>query len=169
MNKHFDSWKEIYWKYYGKRRNLFHNILLPVDGFPCESGTRFSLQDKRLFDISEVEITRVDCILIQFCIHINTDKGRIVHLSDSCLTLSIRTDWSEGTLKTQIRRHSSCRLIRASTVCHSSSSAQTLHEPQREKRALQSNLVISNSLILNYRLSRSEKLVPVLTWNYDNK
>ena len=28
---------------------------------------------------------------------------------------------------------------------------------------LQSNLVISNSLISNYRLSRSEKLVPVLT------
>ena len=28
---------------------------------------------------------------------------------------------------------------------------------------LQSNLVISNSLISNYRLSRSENLVPVLT------
>ena len=26
-------------------------------------GTRFSLRDKRLFEISEVEITRVDCIL----------------------------------------------------------------------------------------------------------
>ena len=34
---------------------------------------------------------------------------------------------------------------------------------------LQSNLVISNSLILNYRLSRSENLVPVLTCNYDNR
>ena len=34
---------------------------------------------------------------------------------------------------------------------------------------LQSNLVISNSLISNYRLSRSENLVPVLTWNYDNR
>ena len=30
---------------------------------------------------------------------------------------------------------------------------------------LQSNLVISNSLISNYRLPRSENLVPVLTWN----
>ena len=42
-----------------KRRNcslgtissLFHNILLPVNRF----------RDKRLFEISEVEITRVDC------------------------------------------------------------------------------------------------------------
>ena len=34
---------------------------------------------------------------------------------------------------------------------------------------IQSNLVISNLLISNYRLSRSENLVPVLTWNYDNR
>ena len=34
---------------------------------------------------------------------------------------------------------------------------------------IQSNLVISNSLISNYRLSRSENLVPVLTWNYENR
>ena len=34
---------------------------------------------------------------------------------------------------------------------------------------IQSNLVISNSFISNYRLSRSENLVPVLTWNYDNR
>ena len=34
---------------------------------------------------------------------------------------------------------------------------------------IQSNLVFSNSLISNYRLSRSENLVPVLTWNYDNR
>ena len=34
---------------------------------------------------------------------------------------------------------------------------------------VQSNLVISNSPISNYRLSRSENLVPILTWNYDNK
>ena len=36
-------------------------------------------------------------------------------------------------------------------------------------RKLQSNLVISNSLISNYSLSQSENLVPVLTWNYDNR
>ena len=34
---------------------------------------------------------------------------------------------------------------------------------------IQSNLVISNSLISNYRLSQSENLVPVLTWNYENR
>ena len=28
-----------------------------------KTGTRFSLRDKRLFEISEFEITRVDCIL----------------------------------------------------------------------------------------------------------
>ena len=34
---------------------------------------------------------------------------------------------------------------------------------------IQSNLVISNSLITNYYLSRSENLVPVLTLNYVNR
>ena len=28
-----------------------------------KTGTRFSLRDKRLFEITEVEITRVDCII----------------------------------------------------------------------------------------------------------
>ena len=37
---------------------LFHNILLPFG----RSGTRFSLRDKRLFEINEFEITRVNCI-----------------------------------------------------------------------------------------------------------
>ena len=31
-----------------------------------ENGIRFSLRDKRLLEITEVEITRVDCILIKF-------------------------------------------------------------------------------------------------------
>ena len=52
-----------------KRRNcslgaispLFYNILLPVVRFSCSIGIRFSLRNKRLFEISEVEITRVDC------------------------------------------------------------------------------------------------------------
>ena len=53
-----------------KRRNcslgaispLFHNIFLLGVRFSCLGRTRFSLQDKRLFEISEVEITRVNCI-----------------------------------------------------------------------------------------------------------
>ena len=36
---------------------------LMVD-FYVKTGTRFSLRDKRLFEITEVEITRVDCICI---------------------------------------------------------------------------------------------------------
>ena len=31
--------------------------------FHVQAGTRFSLRDKRLFEISEVEITRVNCNL----------------------------------------------------------------------------------------------------------
>ena len=41
---------------------LFHNILLPILDFNVKSGTSFSLRDKRLFEISEVEITRVHCL-----------------------------------------------------------------------------------------------------------
>ena len=39
---------------------IFYYLLL---GFHVKPGTRVSLRDKRLFDISEIEITRVDCIL----------------------------------------------------------------------------------------------------------
>ena len=57
-----------------KRRNcslgaispLFHNILLPVVNFYVKTGTRFSLRNKRLFEESEVEVTRVDCMLYKF-------------------------------------------------------------------------------------------------------
>ena len=41
--------------------SLIHNILLPDIRFLRKKRTRFSLQDKRLFEISEAEITRVDC------------------------------------------------------------------------------------------------------------
>ena len=53
-----------------KRRNcslgaispLFHNIFYILLDFHVKAGTRFSLRDKRLFEISEVEITRVNCM-----------------------------------------------------------------------------------------------------------
>ena len=32
--------------------------------FPIKTGTRFSVRDKRLFEISKVEITRVDCTIL---------------------------------------------------------------------------------------------------------
>ena len=55
----------------GKRRNcslgaispVFHNILYLLLDLLFYAGTRFLLRDKRLFEISEVEITRVNCII----------------------------------------------------------------------------------------------------------
>ena len=42
---------------------LFSTIICCLLVDPCvKTGTRFSLRDKRLFEISEFEITRVDCI-----------------------------------------------------------------------------------------------------------
>ena len=43
---------------------LFHNIFYMLLDFHVKAGTRFSLRDKRLFEISEVEITRVNCICL---------------------------------------------------------------------------------------------------------
>ena len=42
---------------------LFHNIYNLILDFCVITRTRFFLRDKRLFEITEVEITRVDCIL----------------------------------------------------------------------------------------------------------
>ena len=38
---------------------IFYNLMLD---FYVKTGIRFSLRDKRLIEITEVEITRVDCI-----------------------------------------------------------------------------------------------------------
>ena len=43
---------------------LLHNVFYLLLDFLVKAGTRFSLRDKRLFEISEVEITRVNCIYI---------------------------------------------------------------------------------------------------------
>ena len=59
-----------------KRRNsslgasfpLFHTIFYLLLDFHVQAVTRFSLRDKRLFVISEVEITRVDCIDNEFLV-----------------------------------------------------------------------------------------------------
>ena len=42
--------------------------------FYVKSGIRFSLRDKRLFEITEVEITRVDCIYILISIKASYGK-----------------------------------------------------------------------------------------------
>ena len=42
---------------------IFYYLMLD---FYVKTGIRFSLRDKRLFEITEIEITRVDCIVFQF-------------------------------------------------------------------------------------------------------
>ena len=44
---------------------IFYYLMLD---FYVKTGIRFSLRDKRLFEITEVEITRVDCISISTCV-----------------------------------------------------------------------------------------------------
>ena len=53
---------KILWKKKDKQFLLFSTIFcyLFLD-FNVKTGTRFSLRDKRLFEISEVEITRIHC------------------------------------------------------------------------------------------------------------
>ena len=58
--------------------------------------------------------------------------------------------------------HTWANIVDPDQTLQNASSGQGLHW-------IQSNLVISNSFISNYRLSRNENLVPVLTWNYDNR
>ena len=63
--------RNICWKYCGKREKLL--LRSNFSSYPqyfvtwcqnwCKTGIRFSLRDKRLFEITEVEITRVDCII----------------------------------------------------------------------------------------------------------
>ena len=42
---------------------LFNNIFYMLLDLHVQAGTRFSLRDKRLIEISEVEITGVNCTL----------------------------------------------------------------------------------------------------------
>ena len=70
---------------------LFHNILLPV----VRIGTKFLLRDKQLFEISEVEIMRVYCMLVinveplclmpvfkvQLIAHLTVDMGFMSHIT----------------------------------------------------------------------------------------
>ena len=41
---------------------IFYDLMLD---FYVKTGIRFSLRDKRLFEITEVEITRVDCTIFK--------------------------------------------------------------------------------------------------------
>ena len=57
---------------------IFYYLLLD---FYVKTGIRFSLRDKRLFEITEVEITRVDCIL---------SKERICSVRNKFFPLRVR-------------------------------------------------------------------------------
>ena len=53
--------------------------------FNVKTGTRFSLRDKRLFEISEVEITKVHCIAGYMTKSVDPDQ--ILHTVKSVLGL----------------------------------------------------------------------------------
>ena len=58
---------------------IFCNVILD---FCVKTRTRFSLRDKRLFEIIEVEITRVDCIRFRLYNH----KGKLLYLAEDGIT-----------------------------------------------------------------------------------
>ena len=64
---------------------IFYYLML---GFYVKTGIRFFLRDKRLFEITEVEITRVDCI---FLFPILYEKGYIVLGSQQKVTSCTRS------------------------------------------------------------------------------
>ena len=75
---------EIYWKYCRKEEEqflLFSTMFCYLFlNLRVRTGTRFSLRDKRLFEISEVEITRVDYSLNEMrMLHICHDLQVSIH------------------------------------------------------------------------------------------
>ena len=53
--------KNCSWEQFLLFSTIFCNLILD---FCVKTRTRFSLRDKLLFEITEVEITRVDCIFV---------------------------------------------------------------------------------------------------------
>ena len=105
-----------------KRRNyslgaispLFHNIFLPVVRFSCLAGTRFSLRNKRLFEISEVEITSVSCriILLSYILHFESVQGNILQSEEACPKYCkglYQVAWSRMLSRTFVVRSSNLR------------------------------------------------------------
>ena len=93
------NWTLKIWRYIEniveKRRNcslgaifpLFQNIFLAVVKFSCLGRDQIFIRDKRLFEISEVEITRANCI----CWNILFSQSLFIHmeldLETGCLTI----------------------------------------------------------------------------------
>ena len=57
---------------------IFYYLMLD---FYVKTGIRFSLRDKRLFEITEVEITRVDCNLVKRHFRVQLDLKNLDHLN----------------------------------------------------------------------------------------
>ena len=62
---------------------IFYYLMLD---FCVKTGIRFSLRDKRLFEITEVEITRVDCI---FDLSIAVTPCFMLAVSDCCREVAL--------------------------------------------------------------------------------
>ena len=58
---------------------IFYNLILD---FCVITRTRFFLRDKRLFEITEVEITRVDCIIVYVNIQ-SFDKNSVFSVHET--------------------------------------------------------------------------------------
>ena len=74
---------------------LIHNILLPDVRFYVQRRTRFSLRNKRLFEITEVEITRVDCIIGWFSLDFADSTVRVTdedRVYDPCSSFACTVD-----------------------------------------------------------------------------
>ena len=55
-----------------EKGRIFYNLILD---FCVITRTGFFLRDKRLFEITEVEITRVDCIFVVKCLNNLQNSG----------------------------------------------------------------------------------------------
>ena len=77
---------------------IFYYLMLD---FYVKTGIRFSLRDKRLFEITEVEITRVDCIPVCIQCHVHVyDSAKKIHLNQKLYFSDYMTRWGGGPSKT---------------------------------------------------------------------
>ena len=53
---------------------IFYYLMLD---FYVKTGIRFSVRDKRLFEITEVEITRVDCMYVTYLLHSDASRHSV--------------------------------------------------------------------------------------------
>ena len=61
--------------------------------FYVKTGIRFSLRDKRLFEITEVEITRVDCIMLKLALRMSTMHITLINVVTVVCACSVDIDY----------------------------------------------------------------------------